>query len=302
MSKLNDIEIVLSLLNKGRSLSEICKEISCSNYYRLSRLIQRLLRREIVSKHYVFPLEILPEKIRLIAVSKNQKTVKPCFNKPIKTIVRYYSYTGRPVELYYSMDDCYLVENNVNPTICRVEICETIYETLLPIENIEDSRYVFTPLSESDQGVVRDSFDVNILLDVFRLSNPPYPGLHRVTTFTSLIAKRLGLSSIKYHYYSHIHNFIRSYYAMRNQGDFLLIHIQSPSLREAEDCLVEMNKTGLISGPWLVLSTGAIPVNVFIHTWGFIDRFLDPRSSSHGFVENTSYFVYPIIGVDHGYG
>lgn len=292
---------IAAALNKGKKVTELCEEINCINIQAAYRLVHKLLANGILSKHIVVPLEALPVKVSTAILTRQQKTAKPCVKKPLHLIVQYYSYTGNPVEIYYVLEDCAVIEDYVDPFACKLEFCERVVETIIPVEGREEHTLELIPyLSLLNAWNKRlDQFDIAIALDVFRLSNPPFTYSWRTKDLVEIVKKRLGIRNVRYHYYEHLRKMLLLRYSVRNGGSFLVLLIHAPTPQELKHILNTLIKTRFIEGIWQVHYFSKTPLIALIYAWGHVDKFVEPEYV-HESVDNTSYTTYPVFGVYHG--
>lgn len=298
-SVLNPWKIV-ALLNTYKKLSTICNHVNCENEQKLSRIIRRYFRKRIISEHLVPPLEIMQLPCSIAIISKFQKTKASCLKIPPRVISKYISFTGVPVEINYLIEDCDFVEENLDTSICELELCEPIIETLIPLEKIDSCEIELNSINYSSEKKF-DSIDINIVLELFRLSNPPVDSELNSSKIIEYLDKKLGVKNSKYHYYNHVHKYVIKHYSVRNNADYVLILITAPSKKDLEYTINNLLKAELITGIWQIHSFSKIPVIALIHAWGYFERFLDDRYE-HAIIRNTSYIMYPVLGVKHGYG
>lgn len=279
------------MLNNGKKLAELYGESAYTAY----RLARSLLIKGVVSKHLIVPLEALPTKISIAILSKHQKTKDPCFKVTPPTITRYYSYAGNPVEIYYLLGDCSTVLDNVNASKCHLELCENLLETLVPLEKPDVQEITMFPL-ETPRGKFQklDALDVSIALDVFRLNNPPFKNTWRVKELINTLEKRLGIKGVRYHYYEHIHKLV--HYTVKGDGSFVLLLVYSSTRRELEAVVNELLNKGFIAGTWQAHCISKVPLTALVYAWGYVNKFVEP-GYVHESVSNTSYTLYPVIGV-----
>ncbi len=297
-SVLNPWKIV-ALLNTYKKLSIICDHVNCENEQKLSRIIRRYFRKRIISEHLVLPLEIIQLPCSVAIINKFQKTKTSCLKKPPRVISKYISFTGVPVEINYLIEDCNFIEENLDTSICELELCEPIVKTLIPLEKIDSYEVELIDTNYSLEKKF-DSIDINMILELFRLSSPPVDGELDSNEIIEYLNKKLGVKNSKYHYYSHVYKYVIKHYSVRNNADYLLILISSPGRKELEHTINNLLKAELITGIWQIHSFSKIPVIALIHAWGYFERFLDDRYE-HGIVRNTYYTLYPVLGVKHGY-
>lgn len=292
---------IVTALNRGKKVAELCEEVNCMNIQALYRLVHRLLANGILSKHVVVPLEALPVKASTAVLTRQQKTTKPCIKKPLHSIVQYYSYTGNPVEIYYALEDCTVIEDYVDPFTCKLEFCERVVETVIPTEEREEHALELVPHLSlvNAQNKKLDQFDVAIALDVFRLSNPPFAYSWKTKDLVEIVGKRLGMRNVRYHYYEHLRKMLLLRYSVRNGGSFLILLIHAPAPRELKRVLNALIKTKFIEGIWQVHYFSKAPIIALAYAWGHIDKFVEPEYV-HESVDNTSYTTYPVLGVYHG--
>lgn len=292
---------IAAALNEGKKVTELCEEINCMNIQAVYRLVHKLLVNGILSKHIVVPLEALPVKVSAAILTKQQKTAKPCIKKPLHLIVQYYSYTGNPVEIYYALEDCAVIEDYVDPVTCRLEFCEYVIETAIPREGHEEHLVELVPyFSLSNTWSKKlDQSDIAIALDVFRLSNPPFTYSWKTKDLMEIVEKRLGIRSVRYHYYEHLRKMLLLRYSVRNGGSFMVLLIHTSALQELKSVLNALIKTKFIEGIWQVHYFSRVPLIALAYAWGHVDKFVEPEYV-HESVDNTSYTTYPVLGVYHG--
>ncbi|MEM1528632.1 MAG: hypothetical protein QXQ51_00370 [Desulfurococcaceae archaeon] len=292
---------IAAALNRGGKVTGLCEEMDCISVQTMYRLVHRLLVNGVLSKHVVVPLEALPVKVSTAILARQQKTAKPCLKKPLHLVVQYYSYAGNPVEIYYALEDCTVIEDGVDPFTCRLEFCERVVETVIPVEGREDHVLELVPYS-SPQSISNrrlDEFDVAIALDIFRLSNPPFKYSWKTKDLVEVVEKRLGIRNVRYHYYEHLHKMLLLRYTTRNGGSFLVMLIHAPTPQELKRVLNILIETKFIEGIWQIHYFSKAPLIALIYAWGHVDKFVEPEYVHEG-VDNTSYTTYPILGVYHG--
>jgi hypothetical protein len=290
--------MIVSLLNTYKKLGTICNNMKCENKQRIARIIRKYISKGVIAKHFIFPLELMPVPCSIAIVSKHQKTRTQCFKKPPRVISKYASYAGAPVEVYYLLEDHEFIENNVDTTTCRLEVCEEIVETIIPREKIDVYEIELTSTNYSSK-VNLDSIDINIVSELFRISNPPLERSPNIK-IVEILNSALGLKSSKYHYYNHVYKYVLEHYSFKNNAEYLFILVTTPSGKELENLLNAMIKAGLLTGVWQIHCLSKIPITALIHAWGYFERFLDEKYE-HSIIKNTSYTIYPVLGVKHGH-
>lgn len=233
-----------------------------------------------------------------VIVNKLQKTKTPCLKAHPRIISKYVSFAGFPVEIYYLLEKCEFVEENLDTSICGLELCEPIVETLIPIEKINNIEVELIKVNYSLEPRL-DSIDVNIFFELFRLSNPPLGNEFNSSEIIEYLDSKLGIRNSKYHYYNHVHKYVIKHYSVRNNADYVLVLITAPSAKEVENAINNMLKAELIAGVWQIHSFSRVPATALVHAWGYFERFLDDRYE-HSVVKNASYTLYPVLGVKHG--
>lgn len=292
---------IVALLNRGHNLTELCKITNCKSYSKLSLTINKLLFSGVISKHVVVPIESIGQIVSIAILEKHQKANKLCLKRLPSLISHYYAFTGSATEIYYVLADCPQIEEILDSSACRLEICERVRSTLVPLEfpdRVEMRLSLLRDLIKAG-GRALDSVDVDLLLDIFRLFNPPIEPINRNKNLISLLEQRLGVKGVRYHYYKHVRNYTISHYTIKNGGDFILLLTYTPTFRELEDLLNALIKSQLISGVWQVFCLTVEPVTALVHSWGQLDKLVDPEYA-HEYIKNAHYTVYPVIGVSYG--
>lgn len=293
---------IIALLNRGYKLTEICNEINCNNYTKLSRLINKLLKENILSKHYIPVLEALGKPISITILVKNQKTPSPCISRYVRSIISFYSYLGNPVEIYYLLDDCSIIEEEIDTSQCKLELCEPLIKTIIPLERMDSLKAELTPVTnllKTGKNTYLDHADTNILLDIFRLYNPPMENTWKLSEIINMFRDKTGLKGIKYHYYSHIHGkYTIQHYTIKMNNDFSLILTYTPTMRELETLINTLLNNEFITGIWQISCMSTTPTITLIHAWSNMEKLVDPLNV-HEYIKNTTYTVYPVHGVMH---
>ncbi|MEM4488232.1 MAG: hypothetical protein QXK88_05490 [Desulfurococcaceae archaeon] len=302
VNKLPQAWKIAALLNRGYNLAEVCKFLGMRSASKLSSTISRLIRTGVMSKHVVVPLEALKHPVSIAILEKYQKTNKPCFKRAPRTILQYYAFSGGSTEIYYLLENCALVEDLFDPAVCRLEICEQVVNTLTPLENPDEAKLRLVPIGNllKHCAGTLDDLDQDLLLDVFRLFNPPIERVKNNKSLILLLEQRLGTKGARYHYYKHIKKCVVQHYALRGMGDFILLLVYSASAKELEDLLNTLVENELVNGVWQVTCLTNEPIIALIHSWGQVEKFVDP-DYVHEYIKNTNYTVYPVIGVSHGF-
>ena len=191
------------------------------------------------------------------------------------------------------------IRDSLDSSICKLELCEEVVETLIPRERVDAYEVELVKADHSLKADL-DDIDVNIVAELFRISNPPIENKISGKKTIMYLNDTLGIKNSKYHYYSHVYKYVTERYSIRNNADFTLILATTPGRKELETLLNNMIKAGFIAGSWQVVCLSKIPFTALIHAWSYFERFLDDRYE-HPIVRNSSYTLYPVLGVKHGY-
>lgn len=291
-----DPVLIAHYLTKHGSIIETCRELDCSDYQRLARLIRRLLRKEIITRHYVLPIEEIIDPCSVVVIQKNQLTGVPCLGKNIRVIAKFESFAGSPIEVYYVHGDCNEIYEHLDPRGCVIELCSKLSKTMIPIHG-ENKYTIYIHESKTTRRVF-DDIDRRIAIGLFRLSNPPLLNLKGESEILTSIARELKPQSIRYHYYSHVYRHITLNYVYKGGGDYLLIAAWTPDLTLLRKLLETLVASELMTSYWQIHVLTEIPLITIIHGWGFYERFL-ARTNNHSYIENSSYSIYPVIGVKY---
>jgi len=291
-----DIHRLVLELDKWKSISEVSKHLGY-NTSKLSRVLNRLIEKGEISKYFVVPLEALSPKPSILLISKTQKTNLPCFKKSLKTITSYYSFTSVPFYIIYFLGDCSLVEENVVFPLCKYSVCMSIRETLIPLVNPETYTIELTS-ALSDKIEKLDENDVILLVELFRLFNPPSRSIRRNSEVIKYLESKIGVKNLRSRFYNKLYKYLTLRYAYRKDSDYLLIHITTPSTRELVEVLNMFLQMEIATSYLHVDVLSDIPLEVIVHAWGFYDKVID-ENTSHQYVKNASYAIYPVIGVSY---
>ncbi|MEM2025476.1 MAG: hypothetical protein QXW94_04215, partial [Desulfurococcaceae archaeon] len=173
---------------------------------------------------------------------------------------------------------------------------------LTPLENPDEAKLRLVPIGNllKHCAGTLDDLDQDIILDIFRLFNPPIERVNNNKSLILLLEQRLGIKGARYHYYKHAKKCMVQHYASRDMGDFVLLLVYSASAKELEDLLNTLLENELVNGVWQVTCLTNEPIIALIHAWSQVEKFVDP-DYVHEYIKNTNYTVYPVIGVSHGF-
>jgi hypothetical protein len=283
-----------ALLNRLNSVQKASKELGWSTA-KTSRLIRSLIKKGVLSRHMIIPLELFDRGVNAIIVEKNQKTGVSCFKKPLDTLISYYSFTKSPVYVFYSRDTCSTIEESIDYSLCKLLLCETVKDTLTPLEDPETPRVVFIRHKFS-QPIEIPANAKFLLLELLRTQHLPEASRAHVKELLAKIAGRTGMKSVKHYYYTYLRKYLIQHYSTRFSGDHLLIHATALCEEGFVALLNSLLQSKLISGYIQLHLLSRVPLEAIIHAWGFYERFIDD-SNTHPYIKKTSYYIYPVYGV-----
>lgn len=292
----HDPVLIAHYMSKYKSISRVCKELNCGNYQKLARYMRRLLGKNIITRHYVIPIERIVDPCSVVLMRKNQLTKNTCLRRVLRIIAKYISFAGSPIELYYVNNDCDEIHDHIDPRGCIIDLCSKVVKTLATIHGTE--RHAIEIIEPRSNDHSFDDTDKRIAISLFRISNPPLQKILTEHDVLEQITCGVELPSLRYHYYSHVYRYVFHNYVYRGSGDYMLIIAWTTDISTLHRLLEDMVSFQLMTSYWQIHILAETPLVAVIHGWGFYEKFLE-QSSSHTYIENTSYSVYPVIGVEY---
>lgn len=293
---MRDLRWIVTKLNEGASLSELGRELGV-NVSKISLELNKLIKRGEIVKTLVIPLHLLSERFSIIVVELYQKIpLSACLKRTRKYLKIFHSNLSRPyIVAYLEGEASYVkIEEVVNAEACRVLDVGAVSSIVLarrdPVREIVTISEMRRPPIQLDEN---DAFIAAVL---FRIFNPPPLGKWTLRELRERLAYLVGEGTSRYHLERHLAKAVLKRYVIRGNGVYGLLYFKADNLATLSTLLRALFSSGILVDVEYISLISASPYSGVAHVWLDAHKFAD-ASVSHEYVENCSYYIFPISRV-----